>query len=481
MTEVLIAGAGPTGLVAAIELARRGVAVRVIDKSPQPFHGSRGKGLQPRTLEVFDDLGVVEEVLALGGPYLPIRVYAGRVPVWRARIGKITAPTAQTPYPNLLMIPQNHTERVLRDRLTGLGVEVEFGVALTDFTQDAEGVTARLGDETTRVRYLVGADGAHSVVRKRLGIPFEGQTREAERMIVADVRLSGVDRDVWRAYVKPLRRRFMLAMAPLPGTELFQLIAPLRPGETPELTREAIQRRLADAGARSARVAEVAWSSVWRANIRMARRYRDGRALIAGDAAHVHSPAGGQGLNTGVQDAYNLGWKLAAVLAGADEELLETYEAERLPVAAVVLGLSTRLHDTAATSVTKAFKRGADTDQLGIHYRYSPLSVGERAGDRAADGVVTSVDGERLRLFDLYRGPHWTLLAAAEPPAELDPGVRVHRVRASPTGDAFTLVRPDGYIGLTCRDARQVSEYLRRITVPTRPAIRESAAGRSTE
>lgn len=468
MTEVLVAGAGPTGLVATIELARRGVKVRVVDKNPRPFHGSRGKGLQPRTLEVFDDLGVVDAVSRLGGPYPPIRVHLGRVPVWRARMGRVLAPTDAVPYPNLLMIPQNRTERVLRERLADLGVAVEFGVELTGFDADDRGVTARLGEESVRVRYLVGADGAHSPIRKALGIDFVGQTREADRMIVADVRLDGIGRDRWHVFLKPPRWRFPVALAPLPNTELFQLMAPLAPDETPEPTAEAIQARLVAAGARAARVREVAWSSVWRANVRMAERFRRGRVFIAGDAAHVHSPAGGQGLNTGVQDAYNLGWKLASVLAGADETLLDSYETERLPVAASVLGLSEQLYGMASGSMVtaaKALKRGAATDQLGIHYRHSALAVGEGAGERAADGFVTTSRGRRQRLFDLYRGPHWTLLAAAEPP-RTGSSVRVRRVESTPGGATFTLVRPDGYVGFVGEDAGALREYLAGVTAP---------------
>ncbi|MGH8878069.1 MAG: FAD-dependent monooxygenase [Stackebrandtia sp.] len=465
MTEVLIAGAGPTGLVLAIELARRGAAVRIVDKNAEPFNGSRGKGLQPRSLEVFDDLGVVDRLLDIGGPYLPIHVYAGRVPIWRTRMSKRVEPTPDTPYPNLLMIPQNRTEAVLRDRLAEFGVTVEYGVELTAFTPGRDGVTVRLGSEAATVRYLVGADGAHSVVRKGLGIDFEGETRDAERMIVADVRLSGLDRESWRVYANPWRGRFRLALSPLPGTDLFQLVAPLRPGETTGLSREGLQERVARAGARGLRVNEVTWASTWRANIRLARHYRRGRVFLAGDAAHVHSPAGGQGLNTGVQDGYNLGWKLATVLSGADDALLDSYEQERLPVAAAVLGLSSRLHEAAKSSVTRAFRRGVEANQLGIGYPYSSLSVGDGAGDRAADGIVMTPEGPR-RLFDLYRGPHWTLLAAGEPPMADAADIRVHRVDATPSTARYTLVRPDGYIGLNTDDSGRVSGYLRELRKP---------------
>jgi hypothetical protein len=206
----------------------------------------------------------------------------------------------------------------------------------------------------------------------------------------------------------------------------------------------------------------------------MVDRYRVGRAFLAGDAAHVHSPAGGQGLNTGIQDAYNLGWKLAAVLQGADESLLDTYEEERLPVAADVLGVSTTLHHRAAVGEGTAHRRDdPDLKQLGVGYRDSRLSVEERrspgtvrAGDRAPDGPCQTTGGESMRIFDALRGPHWTLLACD---ADVDvpgiPTVKIDGAAYGADGPALFLIRPDGCVGLATDvvDGDHITSYLRRL------------------
>src|SRR5580765_2450384 len=211
----LIAGAGPTGLTLACELARRSVPFRLVDAAPAPFNGSRGKGLQPRTLEVFDDIGIVHDVLASGALYPRFRVHAGplSIPVWR--MSKQRASTSDTPYPNLWMIPQWRTEEILRARLRTFGGAVEYGVALTSFNQDADLVQAMLTHtdgavEQVRARFLVGCDGGHSAVRKSLGLRFEGEALEGQRLIAADVELEGLDRDHWHLW--PLAKGCVLAL-----------------------------------------------------------------------------------------------------------------------------------------------------------------------------------------------------------------------------------------------------------------------------
>ncbi|MBV1852646.1 FAD-dependent oxidoreductase [Catellatospora tritici] len=478
--DVLIVGSGPTGLTLAVDLARRGVSFRIVERDAvgrgngdQPhLSGSRGKGLQPRTLEVFDDLGVIDEIRRTGAHYPVIRVYAGRVPVWKASMHKWQEPTDAVPYPMIMMQPQWRTEQILRDRLAELGGKVETGVELAEFTQDEDAVTAVLRDAagavaTVRARYLVGADGGRSTIRKALGIGFVGETREEERMIIGDVRVEGLARDAWQVWINPWRRQLKVAVCPLPHTDTFQLTAPLAPGVEPDLSLAAFQRLFAaDTGLRDARVTALTWASVYRVNIRMVDRYRVGRVFLAGDAAHVHSPAGGQGLNTGVQDAYNLGWKLGAVLGGAPESLLDTYEQERMPVAASILGLSTRLLDQANKGARKALKRDEETGQLLLNYRGGPLAVGERGGERAPDGRARLVDGTPVRLFDLFRGPHFTLLATR--PVTAPEGVRVHVVRPGSLrggygGHAFHLVRPDGYLGVTTDSEGDLADYLARV------------------
>ncbi|GAA0630929.1 FAD-dependent monooxygenase [Kutzneria viridogrisea] len=464
-TQVLIAGAGPTGLTLAVDLARRGVAVRVVDRD-EAFAGSRGKGLQPRTQEVLDDLGVIERTLAVGGPYPPVRGYRHEQVVWERPMAPELDPREDVPYPNTLMVPQWRTVQILRERLAELGGHVEFRTELTRFAQDDNGVTVILSrdgsTEDVRVDYLVGADGGRSGVRKGLPVEFAGQTLEQHQMFIADVRVDGLDRNHWHMWLDETCRLPLLALCPMAGTDTFQLTVPTtgdtRPGDLQELLERA-------SGRTDLTLREVGWSSSWRANVRMVDRYRVGRVFLAGDAAHVHSPTGGQGLNTGVQDAHNLGWKLGAVLAGADQSLLDTYQAERLPVAAAVLGISTELLNKAARGDEDAMRRDDPVlKQLGLHYRDSPLSVdlrerpgALRAGDRAPDGV----HGEG-RLFDLFRGPQFTVLAFGDAQYE-----GAASVTGNPAydiaGDALVVVRPDGYIGLIASTGNQVAEYLARV------------------
>ncbi|HEY3685777.1 MAG TPA: FAD-dependent oxidoreductase [Streptosporangiaceae bacterium] len=487
--QVLIVGAGPTGLTLACELARSGVAYRLIEAAPGPQPGSRGKGIQPRTMEVFDDLGIAGRVLAGGRIAMPVRTTAPD--------GQVTLTPAETfsdrpdiPYPASLITPEWRIEEALRLRLAELGGAVEFGTALGAFAQSDEGVTAVLlkgGEtETAAVRLLVGCDGGHSVVRKQAGIAFVGETREEVRMIVADVAVDGLDRDAWHMW---RHDEGLVSLCPLPSTDVFQYQAVIAPGQDPELSlanmRAILERR---SGRTDIRLREPEWSTLWRANIRLVDRYREGRVFLAGDAAHIHSPAGGQGMNTGIQDAHNLGWKLAAVAKGASPALLDSYEAERRPVAAGVLALSNARLKQAIEEKGLVTRGDANTMQLTVGYRGSALACDDRdetaplrAGDRAPDatGLVT-VDGER-RLFELTRGGVFTLLnfGAAVDTTAYD--LRVLRVVARPAGpgevadtgghlgDAYgaadrtlVLIRPDGYVALIsdAGDASAVSRYL---------------------
>jgi 2-polyprenyl-6-methoxyphenol hydroxylase-like FAD-dependent oxidoreductase len=410
---VLVVGAGPTGLTLAIDLARRGVHCRVIDARTSAFEGSRGKGLQPRTLEIFEDLGVLNDILDAGGPYPKLRLHWGRLSLPLGFIGAKARPTDGVPYPNVWMMPQATTERILRERLNALGISVEFGSALLRFEQDADGVQAALSTgETLRASFLVGADGGHSTVRGALGLKLEGAALGDKPLHVADLGIDGLDRNHW--HVWPFAKGGLIALCPLAGTTLFQLFSEAQ--VSPENIGEVILK------VSGHHVSRVAWMSAYRPSVRMVNRYRVGKVFLAGDAAHVHPPAGAQGLNTGVQDAYNLGWKMAHVIHGCEDSLLDTYEAERLPIAAAVLGLSKRLLQT------RSLKRGAATNQLALHYRSSSLSKGVsfgalRPGDRMPDARLP--DGSRL--FDHLRGPHATELCVKD-------GTRI-------------LIRPDGYVG----------------------------------
>jgi 2-polyprenyl-6-methoxyphenol hydroxylase-like FAD-dependent oxidoreductase len=461
--DVLIVGAGPTGSTLAIDLARRGVDIRVIDKDPHAFDGSRAKGVQPRTLEVLDDLGAVDDVLAGGSEYPKLGVHMGRwVMPWRMFPHREA--TTAVPYPNTWLVPQFRTDRALHARLESLGHRVEFGAELAELTQDDETVTATLtSGERITARYLVGADGGSSAVRHQLGIGFLGSTDELERVLLFDARTTGLSRDRWHVWA-----RIKAGACPLPGDDLFQWMFQLKLDEEPPADEDEINGRLARY---DVKVHDIRWKSLFRPNIRLAEAFRRGRAFIAGDAGHVHTPAGAQGLNTGMQDGYNLGWKLAQVLAGADDALLDTYEAERLPIAASVIGLSTKKYEGIAKLDPSSVKRGKEVQQLKLTYRGGPLAPVDaegtstlRVGDRAPNAELVDTKGDRIRLFDAFRGPHFTAIAygtlAAEAMENLAwpaMGASLECVAAgnSPefariyglTGDTLLLIRPDGYIG----------------------------------
>lgn len=461
---VLVVGAGPSGLALACDLARRGVRTLVAERAAALFPGSRGKGLQPRTMEVFDDLGVVDAVLAAGGPAPVGMVWRGGERQGEHRLFDAPEPTETAPYTTPWMIPQWRTQEILLARLRELGGDVTFGTAVTGLTQDADGVTAELSTGgTVRAAYAVAADGGRSTLRRALGITMAGESVDPHPMLVADVRVPALDRDHWHMFPAADDSGLYAALCPLPGTQDFQLTAQLPAGATPDLSLDGVRGLVAartHLGADD--VTEVRWSSDFRPRAALADRFREGRVFLAGDAAHVHSPAGGQGLNTSVQDAYNLGWKLGAVLRhGAPDALLDTYEEERLPNAARMLGLSTRIHRGEA-------RRGAATQQLGIGYRDASLAAETReglardalrAGDRAPDGPCGAGT-----LFDAFRGPHFTLLAVGTD-AELPPPdgalLHVHRIPPyEPYGKGLFLVRPDGYVGWAGEDARGPAEYL---------------------
>ncbi|MFG1643162.1 FAD-dependent oxidoreductase [Amycolatopsis sp. NPDC049252] len=501
MTEttrpILIAGAGPTGLTLACELARAGVPFRLVEAAPGPQPGSRGKGVQPRTLEVFDDLGVVGRVLAHGRMAMPIR---STTPDGQVTLGgDAPASRPDVPYPASLITPEWRVEEALRLRLAEFGGAVEFGTTLDGFEQTADGVSAvlvRSGEaETVTASRLVGCDGGHSVVRKQAGIAFEGETRDAVRMIVADVEVDGLDRDAWHMWRQP---DGLVTLCPLPSTGAFQFQASIAPGQNPDLGLANLQAILERRSGRTdLRLHEPAWSSLWRANIRLAERYRAGRVFLAGDAAHIHSPAGGQGMNTGIQDAHNLGWKLAAVVKGASPALLDTYEAERRPVAADVLTLSNARLAQAIDQQGIPVRRDASTTQLAIGYRGSALARDDRddnaplrAGDRAPDATgLTTTEGER-RLFELTRGGQFTLLSFGT--AALPADVRTLQVVERPAGPGdiadtgghlaaaygaaegtLVVIRPDGYVGLIS-DAGDVSAVAAYLTEIGRPSVTES-------
>ncbi|MFF7368090.1 FAD-dependent monooxygenase [Streptomyces tricolor] len=452
VVDVLIVGAGPTGLTLGVDLARRGVDALVVERADGLFPGSRGKGLQPRTLEVFDDLGVVDAVLAASGPYPHRMVWKDGVRQGEQSMFEKVEADEGTPYPEPRMIPQWRTQELLYARLAELGGRVAFGREVTALSPDEDGVTVAFADGTTvRAGYVVAADGGRSTVRRALGVRLAGETVDPAPFVVADLRLTGLDRDHWHAF--PGEDGGAVGLCPLAGTEDFQLQARLAEGEEPDVSPDGIRKLVARCTHLCAEdVTEVRWASDFRPRAALADRFRAGRVFLAGDAAHVHSPAGAQGLNTSVQDAYNLGWKLDAVLRGrAPEALLDTYEEERRANAAAMLELSTGVH-------RGEVKRGRATVQLGLGYAESSLSVETRtvtgpvrAGDRAPDGTVAGT-----RLFDVFRGPHWTVLGATVP------GLRSLPMAPESYGEGVFLIRPDGYVGWAGTTAAGLREYAER-------------------
>jgi 2-polyprenyl-6-methoxyphenol hydroxylase-like FAD-dependent oxidoreductase len=443
-------------------------------------------------LEVLGDLGVVERVLANGRMGMPVRSVGAD--------GQVTLSGAESPperpdvpYLATLITPEWRIEEALRSRLAELGGEVEFGATLKSFEQSGDVVSAvvvRDGEpETVDARWLAGCDGGHSLVRHLAGIAFEGETREEVRMIVADVEADGLDRDTWRIWRSD---EGTVALCPLPSTNAFQYQAGIAAGVEPDLSLANMQAMLDQrTGGTGIRLREPQWSSLWRANVRLAARYREGNVFLAGDAAHIHSPAGGQGMNTGIQDSHNLGWKLAAVVNGAAPTLLDTYETERRPVAQGVLELSDeRLRQMIEDKGGLRTHRDARTMQLSVGYRGSALARDDRddlaslrAGDRAPDATgLATVDGEH-RLFGLTRGGRFTLLRFAAAPAVDGSAVglrtlNVVRRPGSPgdiadtgghlagaygaTDRTLVLIRPDGHVGLIsdAGDAPAVLDYL---------------------
>ncbi|WP_326767171.1 FAD-dependent monooxygenase [Streptomyces sp. NBC_01591] len=506
-TPVLIVGSGPTGLTLACDLARRSVGVRIIDKTAEFPRSSRAKGPNPRSLEVLEDLGIADRVLAAGSGPLPMRKYRNGLPVADTDPSESSRPTPDTPYAHGRLIAQWQLEEILRDRLAEYGVHVELGSEAVGLSQGPESVTVALADgRSIEARYVVGCDGGHSPVRKLLGVPFEGKTTEEQMMICGDVEVDGLDRGIWHQWFD---EDGAVMLCPIPGTRTgwwFQA-GPERDatGAPVPPSLESFQRLFAKhTGLPAARLSQATLLSTYRVNERMADRYRVGRVLLAGDAAHVHSVAGGLGMNTGIQDAYNLGWKLARVVEGrSDARLLDTYEEERLPVASWTLDITAeRLRAT-----LEAIKRpgggldaavSGDTAGLGLGYPWSSLSAPGstprlRAGDRAPDAPCrdTATDAP-TRLFEAFAGPHFTLLgfgpdtaqALRATEAAYGDTVRAYGVDAgaphdltddaghartaygvAPATALLVLVRPDNHVALIAPAAKSaaVVDYLDRL------------------
>jgi 2-polyprenyl-6-methoxyphenol hydroxylase-like FAD-dependent oxidoreductase len=334
-TDVLVVGAGPTGLTLACELLRHGLRVRIVDEADGPTEFSKAIAVHARTLEVLRSMGCVDALLARGQKLHGATMWSGGAAVVRADFDEL-----ETAYPFILSTPQRDTEAVLGDLLKTRGGAVERSTRLTGFKQDGTGVTATLVKggvtETARAAWLVGCDGARSVVRKALDMPFEGSTYE-DRFLLADVRIA------WDARDDRIAAYFaddgLVACFPLPEKR-WRLIATAGASDdrADAPTLDEVQAVFARRTGTGATLSDLAWSSRFRIHCRQVASYRDDRVMLAGDAAHIHSPAGGQGMNTGIQDAHNLAWKLAEVHKGdARMRLLESYHDERHAVGQAVL------------------------------------------------------------------------------------------------------------------------------------------------
>ncbi|RQR31755.1 FAD-binding monooxygenase [Burkholderia sp. Bp9143] len=451
---VLIVGAGPTGLAAAMSLARARVPVRIIDRLAAPAPYSRAIGIQARTLELLEQHRAVEPFLALGHRAHAAALHAdGRV------IARLDFDPLQTRYPYLLFLDQSITERLLAEHLAGFGVTVERGVTLTACDAGGPSLVVTIRDADGREQafapsYLIAADGAHSTVRHLLGLGFAGHAFEQTFLLADFAAIPDWPDEEIHLFTTP---DGIAGLFPMGGGR-YRLVADRPPGgdaspdapTTPTIEEcEAIVR--ARVGA-SIAPSDLAWSAYFRLHSRMVDRLRHGRVFFAGDAAHVHSPAGAQGMNTGIQEAFNLGWKLARVLgAGTPERLLDTYHAERHPIERDVLrqtGLVTQIVEAdhgamkllrdhvvpllaSFGPVRDAVRR--TVSELGVQYRKSPLTLervldgGPRAGERAPDALVHVVDGPlgrapgTARLYDLHDPASFTLLLLEEP-AGVDAG-----------------------------------------------------------
>jgi len=511
-TDVLIVGAGPTGLMLANQLARRGVRIRIIDRHAGPARESRALGVQARTLEIYSHLGIADQAVALGKKADGAVLWAEGRRAARVPLGDIGRDVS--PYPYLLVLGQDDNERLLGDALRARGLGVEWNTELVSLTQDTDHVTATLksSDGTrseVRVPWLAGCDGARSTVRELNGIAFEGAPYQ-HVFFVADVQMTGsMVPELLNVYL--WRRGFHLVF-PMRGTDHWRIVGILPPqlrGRDDLTFEETIPTLRHEVGTELSFQA-CNWFSTYRIHHRRAARFHDRRCFLLGDAAHVHSPVGGQGMNTGLQDAYNLAWKLALVVSGrAGAALVHSYEDERLPVANHLLKRTDRLFSIVVSDSwlvglfrtkvmpkimglalrTAAVQRilFRTISQTGIRYRSSPLSEalaglpekGPRPGDRFPWlRIKFQPNGRPEDLFGKLDDTRFTLLlfGQAAPPRgilELGDQLHLHVVPSDPANDrelarariprpSFYLLRPDGHIGLAGAqlDAAAASRYI---------------------
>ncbi|KAH8823920.1 monooxygenase [Flagelloscypha sp. PMI_526] len=445
--DVLVVGGGPTGLAAALALSRLGVSVRVIDKRTAPEIGQRGGGIQPRTIEYHHILGTLPNFLDRARDTLPMYVYGpdGRTPVRVSEVMPIRKPSPDIPWPNCLLLWQSSHEEILRDHLLKHGVKVEWGTELTSFEQNEDVVTSQVSDITAGIevitsQFLIGAEGSRSIVRKGLELSFLGEAT-VERVLAGHIEIKNLSRDKMHAWGTP-QKLFIFLVPHLDPKGLETSFAITGLGASVDGNKFTGDRDqfVSDfqelTGRTDIEIGKVYWTSLFSPHIRMVDRFSRGRCFLAGDAAHVHSPTGAQGLNSGFQDSINLAWKLAAVIKGdAPHSLLETYSDERLSVIGAMLNKIKVIHkatfkDNVQDQSSGAWRNGEELFMLGINYRasllvldtihqtanlssFDPYHGGQLlyAGDRApeAPGLVYP-SGQETSLFEIFSYSHHTLL-----------------------------------------------------------------------
>jgi 2-polyprenyl-6-methoxyphenol hydroxylase-like FAD-dependent oxidoreductase len=500
--QVLVVGAGPTGLTLAAQLLARGIRTRIIDKAEGPAPHSRALGIHARTLELLDSMGLADDFVARGHRVTHLRMYAGG-----RRLLNLNLAHNGSRYPFVLHLPQSETEALLRARVRELGGFIEQDVELVHLTDRGDDVETTLRDGAgreveTSAGYVVGCDGAHSRVRHELGVAFEGQPYPQD-WLLADVALHGAGSpDAVHLFFRP--DGLPLTCIPL-GRDRWRLVmanAGDRAGRQPSF--DEIQDAVAQRAPWPIRISDPAWVGSFRCHLRSASTYRRGRVLLAGDAVHIHTPAGGQGMNTGMIDAQNLAWKLALVAGGrAPDGLLDTYGQERMPVASGVLELTDRIvglmtmrspakravRDAVIPVVTSlpAMQRrvARRLSQVSVAYPAGPLVLpdgersghsahgGPRPGERAPDIAVHTSDGTSRLYEQLRTGRHVLVASGVDEVAALDAAGMTRDELVIPVigriGDGgVTLVRPDGIVAARSREG--TAEYLHRLTRELVPA-----------
>ncbi|KAF9474986.1 hypothetical protein BDN70DRAFT_884267 [Pholiota conissans] len=450
--KVLIVGAGPSGLILALVLRRNGIPVRVIEKTTEHRKGQRGAGIMPRSLEVFRFLGLLPQVSSSMIDVPLIRMY--KMPEGVEIVNEIAMaphlePTPSVPNINLQLLGQDHMDKIFRAELEKSGCEVELGVELQHLEQSddhvkvsllkhsLDGSTESIKEEVS-YEWVVGADGAKGAVRREMGLKLLGETTP-HNFVTGDFKLEGLEDDRWHMWGDMATAIVSIRPTEIPGVFNF-LLGGLQLEETSAICANhetVINTIKAHIGKHADTVTfgEMLYLSPGRINVRMAETFHKGRTFLVGDAGHVHSPTGGQGMNTGVQDGFNLGWKLALVLKGhASPSILDTFNEERIPVVAQMLQITEKLLDKTALNEDSGWDRSGHLNQLGVNYRWSSIVLDEErelkgaefakittydadpkfgvyAGDRAPDAPgLVRIGGAETRLFELFDPTRHTVL-----------------------------------------------------------------------